>query len=173
LPVPLDLPVFYRRLFAIQSSQPPEPKDAGPEVRLGSEVIEQQARFSRRHGNIETVGHEQEDVHVVRLGLRRHEGPEHDHPREVSGPARNGVEPFQPEEHPSALRSPGAKTFADLVESGVVNAEREVLGLRERRQRQLVSLLSVPYAMRLTTGGRVKPILLASILKRNAGGSNR
>jgi hypothetical protein len=88
--------------------------------------IEQQARFASRHGNIKTVGHQQEDVHVVRLGLRRHEGPEHDQPREVSGAARNGVEPFQPEEHPPALRSPGAETFADLVESGAVNAQREV-----------------------------------------------
>ena len=66
-----------------------------------------------------------------------------DHPREVSGAARNGVEPFQPEEHPPALRSPGAETFADLVESSAVNAQREVAGLRERRQRQLVPLLSV------------------------------
>jgi hypothetical protein len=39
-------------------------------VRLGSEVIEQQARFARRHGNIKIVGHEQKDIHVVRLGLR-------------------------------------------------------------------------------------------------------
>ena len=34
------MPVFYRRLLALQSGQPSEPKEAGPEVGIGGEVIE-------------------------------------------------------------------------------------------------------------------------------------
>lgn len=52
-------------------------------------VIEQQVRLTLESRHIEGVLHEQENVHVLRFGLRRHERAEYYEPMDLAGFRRN------------------------------------------------------------------------------------
>lgn len=91
-----------------------DPEHACPEVRLGREVVEQQAGFAHHLRDLEAVSHQQEHVHIIRFGLSSHEGSKYNQSREVAGAARSVMNTFQPKEYESALGCFGAETVANL-----------------------------------------------------------
>jgi len=61
--------VFDGRLLATERGQSSKPKHAGTKVSLSRRMIEEQPRLARHLPNIKGILHEQEHIHIVRVGL--------------------------------------------------------------------------------------------------------
>jgi hypothetical protein len=68
----------------------------------------------RRHGEI--IIHNEHDVYIPRVGLGRHERPEHDEPDEVTGRGGKAVDAGKPAGDDLSLRRPTSETGEGIGE---------------------------------------------------------
>src|SRR6266853_243935 len=124
----LQLPVLDCGLFAIERRQTPQPENARPCEILGGEMVKQHRWFADNFAHIESILHQQENVHVVRLQLigdKRAVKNETRHPASLVNELVNVLE--TPTEH-HATWSAQSKALDDLCECGFMNSSRQVTG---------------------------------------------
>src|SRR6266850_3124219 len=103
------LPVLDRGFLPVDSRHPSDPKDTRSFVMLGRNVVKDHSSFARRLVGIKGIFHRQENVHILRLALRRHKGSKNDEPCQLSRTTYKGIATSQPLRHEAPLKCTGPK----------------------------------------------------------------
>ena len=90
--IALRLPVLNGGLLAAETTQPPHPEDAGTEVSLSCQMIEEKPRFPGDVRQIEAVLHDEEEIDIVRLALLRDKRAVDNEPGQRASRARRIVD---------------------------------------------------------------------------------
>src|SRR5258706_4088539 len=120
------LPVLDGGVLPVDSRHPSNQKDARTFVMLGCHVVKDDRGFALHLLGIKRIVHQQEDIDIVRLALRRHEGPKNDEPCQLSRTAYQRIDTHQPLRDEAPLQCARPKMGDHLREGGAVNAYRQI-----------------------------------------------
>ena len=129
----LDLPEFYRGLLVRPRCQPPQPEHARAEACLRGTVIKEKPRLALQLGCVEGVGHDQEDIDVVRRAFSRHERSEDDESRQVAGRLSDAVDSGEAQSQSLALVGANTEPVQDLAQGSYMHSERQLAVFGQRR----------------------------------------
>ena len=115
-------------LLAAETTQPPHPEDAGTEVSLSCQMIEEKPRFPADLGQVEAILHYEEDIDVVRLALLRDKRAIDGEPGQKAGRVGRMVDVLQTIRDRQTLKSLTAEAFDHLRASRPVHAFWQVTG---------------------------------------------
>src|SRR2546426_1352708 len=120
------LPVLEGGFLPVNSRHPSNPKDTRAFVMLGRYVVKDYSGFTLYLLGIKRIFHQQEDIDIVRLALRRHKGPKNDEPCQLSRTACQSIDMNQPLRHETPLQWTRPKMCDHFREGGAVNAYRQI-----------------------------------------------
>ena len=113
-------------VLTVNRRHPSNPKDTRAFVMLGRYVVKDYSGFTLYLLGIKRIFHQQEDIDIVRLALRRHKGPKNDEPCQLSRTACQSIDTNQPLRHETPLQCTRPKMCDHFREGGAVNAYRQV-----------------------------------------------
>src|SRR5262245_5951232 len=90
------LPILDGGVLPVNRRHPSNPKDTRAFVMLGRYVVKDYSGFALHLLGIKRVFHQHEDVDIVRLALRRHEGAKNDKPCQMSRAVCECIDTRQP-----------------------------------------------------------------------------
>ena len=131
-----DLLMLDHRLLAAECAGAAGPKHACSKMGFRLHVTEQQSSFARQRRQIESVLHQQYNIHIVRLGLCRDERSKHDKTRQLARRDRKIVKTTQPITHDASLLGSFPKTSKRLRQCRRMNTDWKVSFFIIGRQRQ-------------------------------------